>query len=105
VEQKYRLHLGENCRCPKCGTYRVTKLKERDHIDKMHTGILHLFERFSGGSLYHCCFCRLQFYDRRQMRTRLTRPADQPQEPLETKVETAPSPEIAETQPEAKPAA
>jgi hypothetical protein len=31
----------------------------------MHTGFLNLMERLSSGKLYHCRFCRIQFYDRR----------------------------------------
>jgi hypothetical protein len=103
VEQKYRLHLGESCRCPKCGTFRVTKLKERDHIDKMHTGLLHWLEKLAGGNLYHCCFCRVQFHDRRRMRP-LPRAA-QPAEPQDAKPDTAPPTETLESQSEAKPVA
>jgi hypothetical protein len=33
----------------------------------MAGGALNLMERMLGGSLYHCCYCRLQFYDRRRM--------------------------------------
>lgn len=54
-------------RCPNCGTFRITKLKERDKIDPMVGGVLNLLERMAAGNLYHCCFCRLQFYDRRRM--------------------------------------
>jgi hypothetical protein len=104
VERRYRLHLGENCRCPKCGTYRVTKLKERDHIDKMHTGLLQLLEKLAGGRLYHCCFCRLQFYDRRRMRTSAAARATTPPEPIEARSE-APQPETVGSQSTAKPAA
>ena len=57
--------FGSYCRCPECGTYRVTKLKERDKIDRMHGGIFNLLERMGGGSLLHCRYCRVQFYDRR----------------------------------------
>jgi hypothetical protein len=42
----------------------------RDKIDRMSTGFLHFAERLCGGRLYHCCFCRLQFYDRRPMANR-----------------------------------
>jgi hypothetical protein len=63
--RRYRHHLGDSCRCPNCGTYRISKLKVRDKIDKMHTGFLNLVERCLGGSLYHCRFCRIQFFDRR----------------------------------------
>ena len=38
----------------------------------MHTGLLHLLERLAGGALYHCCFCRIQFYDRRVLILPLT---------------------------------
>jgi hypothetical protein len=106
AERRYRLHLGESCRCPKCGTYRVTKLKERDHIDKMHTGFLHLLERLSGGRLYHCCFCRLQFYDRRTMRARTSASAPVPVEaPGEVRSDSAPPSETVESQTTANPAA
>jgi hypothetical protein len=36
----------------------------------MEPGILNLLERIAGGVLYHCCFCRLQFYDRRELAPR-----------------------------------
>ena len=65
VSRRYRYHFGPSCRCPKCGTSRLKKLKDRDQIDPLHTGFLHLLERLAGGVLYHCCFCRIQFYDRR----------------------------------------
>ena len=64
--RRYRLHYGNRCRCPRCGTFRITKLKERDRIDKMETGLLNLFERLMSGKLYHCRYCRIQFYDRRK---------------------------------------
>ena len=71
VPRRYTYHLGEYARCPRCGTYRVTKLKAPDKIDKMFTGPLNLVEKFMGGSLHHCCFCRIQFYDRRKMARRI----------------------------------
>lgn len=61
----FQYHFGPYTRCPKCGTYRVSKLKEPDKIDAMHTGVLNLMERLSGGRLFHCRYCRLQFFDRR----------------------------------------
>lgn len=64
--RSYRNHFGSRCRCPRCGTYRISKLKARDKIDKMETGFLNLIEKWLGGSLYHCRFCRIQFYDRRK---------------------------------------
>ena len=67
VPRRYTYHFGESARCPRCGSYRPTKLRERDKIDKMQFGLLNLAERLAGGRLYHCCFCRLQFYDRRPL--------------------------------------
>jgi hypothetical protein len=67
LPRSYQLHLGKLARCPKCTTYRIVRLKEPDHIDKMHTGLLNLLERMVGGKLYHCRYCRIQFFDRRRM--------------------------------------
>ncbi len=66
VPRRYTYHFGEEARCPNCGTYRVTKLRGVDKIDKMVTGPLNRVEKMMGGNLYHCVFCRLQFYDRRK---------------------------------------
>jgi hypothetical protein len=61
------LHRGKSARCPKCGTYRIVRLKEPDTVDPMHTGPLNLLERMAGGRLHHCRFCRIQFWDRRRL--------------------------------------
>jgi DNA-directed RNA polymerase subunit RPC12/RpoP len=66
VPRAYTYHMGEHARCPKCGTHRVTKLRAPDKIDPMMTGPLNIAERMAGGMLYHCCFCRVQFFDRRK---------------------------------------
>ncbi len=68
--------FGPYARCPRCGTYRLSKLKERDRIDPMNTGFLNLLERMAGGRLFHCRFCRVQFYDRRSRAS--DSPEDQP---------------------------
>jgi hypothetical protein len=44
---------------------RIEKLKKRDLIDPMHWSILIVLEWLLFGKLYHCHFCRIQFYDRR----------------------------------------
>lgn len=72
VLRLFRYHLGPACRCPVCGTYRVRWLKEFDQIDRFHCGFLHLLEHLAGGKLYHCRWCRLQFYDRRQLASELS---------------------------------
>jgi rubrerythrin len=66
--RRYRYHLGPSCRCPVCGSYRVVKLKRPDRIDRMHTGFLNFVEKIVGkNQLFHCRWCRLQFYDRRPL--------------------------------------
>jgi DNA-directed RNA polymerase subunit RPC12/RpoP len=65
VLRRWRHHFGLEVCCPRCGTARVTKLKQADRIDPMQTGFLNFMERLMGGELYHCRFCRVQFYDRR----------------------------------------
>lgn len=72
VSRPFRYHLGPACRCPLCGTYRVVRLKERDHIDRFHHGFLNLLERLAGGKLHHCRWCRMQFYDRRKLASELS---------------------------------
>ena len=67
VPRHYRLHFGPHVRCPRCGTLRLVRLKERDRIDGMQRGLMNLAERLAGGKLYHCKICRLQFYDRRTL--------------------------------------
>jgi hypothetical protein len=68
VPRQYRFHFGPTCRCPVCGTFRVVRLKQPDKIDRMHGGFLNLLERWAGrGRLFHCRWCRLHFYDRREL--------------------------------------
>ncbi|HLH19612.1 MAG TPA: hypothetical protein VKX45_20485 [Bryobacteraceae bacterium] len=68
--RQFTFHLGEFARCPRCGTTRVTKLRGPDKIDPMAPGLLNRVEKMAGGVLHHCCFCRLQFYDRRKLAPR-----------------------------------
>jgi DNA-directed RNA polymerase subunit RPC12/RpoP len=74
VPRPYRLHFGPHVRCPKCGTFRVTRLGEPDMVDRMQRGFLNLLERLFHGNLYHCRFCRVQFYDRRQLVSQTSTP-------------------------------
>jgi DNA-directed RNA polymerase subunit RPC12/RpoP len=53
-------------KCPRCHSVDLTVLKRRDGIDRMQTGVLNLLQKLGGGKLYHCWFCRLQFYDTRK---------------------------------------
>ena len=68
--RRFRYHFGPSCRCPLCGSYRVVRLKQPDKIDRMHGGFLNFLEHVAGkGRLFHCRWCRLQFYDRRGLGT------------------------------------
>ncbi len=65
IARRYTYYLSKEARCPLCGTHRLRVLAERDHIDRMHRHPMSLLQRMMGGRIYHCRFCRLQFYDRR----------------------------------------
>src|SRR5215472_13002902 len=58
--------FGSQCCCPRCGTNFLTRLDNRDPIDRMDRSVWNALARFGGGKLYHCGFCRMQFYDRRR---------------------------------------
>ncbi|MGA2737350.1 MAG: hypothetical protein ABSG65_07845 [Bryobacteraceae bacterium] len=62
----YALYLGDYPRCPRCGTYRLTRLATRDKIDRMHRGLVNFAQYAWGADLYHCRYCRIQFYDVRK---------------------------------------
>jgi hypothetical protein len=53
-------------KCPQCHSVDLTVLRRRDGVDRMRSGIINLFNKVAGGKLYHCWFCRLQFYDVRR---------------------------------------
>ena len=65
--RRYTYHFGPHCRCPECGTFRVTRLKAPDKIDRRLTGFLNYLEKRFGGRLHHCRYCRVQFFDRRML--------------------------------------
>ena len=67
IARRYTYYLGDEARCPLCGTYRLRTLAEPDHIDRMHRNPLNLLQRWLGGRIYHCRYCRVQFYDRRRL--------------------------------------
>ena len=93
IPRRYTFHLGDTVRCPRCGTFRVTKLKGVDKIDKMVTGPLNALEKLAGGKLYHCCFCRVQFYDRRKLAPRTNvQPYPMESEPVEAEPATDTAP-------------
>jgi len=68
IARRYTFRLGKECRCPRCGAYRVARLKRPDRVDPLDTDLLSLWLRLrGGGKLFHCNTCRIQFYDRRPL--------------------------------------
>jgi hypothetical protein len=62
IARRYTYYLDEHTRCPLCGTYRLRALAEKDHIDRMLKTFMNAWHRMRGGRLYHCRYCRVQFY-------------------------------------------
>ena len=62
----YALYKGDYPRCPRCATFRLTRLATRDKIDPMQKGFVNFALKLVGSELYHCRYCRLQFYDTRK---------------------------------------
>ena len=60
-----RLKLARWAKSPRCRFQGVRARRRVDNIDRKRGGIFNLLHRMLGGQLYHCWFCRLQFYDLR----------------------------------------
>src|SRR5436190_22686670 len=57
----------DQVRCPECGTTRLKVFKKIDRIEKVYdTALLNRLRARRGDTIYHCVFCRLQFYDPRK---------------------------------------
>jgi hypothetical protein len=65
-DQWFLFLFGRTSRCPRCGSFRVEKLRGVDHIDPMYKNPLSYMQKWIGGNLHWCPFCRLQFYDIRK---------------------------------------
>jgi hypothetical protein len=59
-------YFGGHAKCPRCGTEDLKKRSKPDKIDKLIKTPISMLQSFAGGYLYHCGFCRIQFYDRRR---------------------------------------
>jgi hypothetical protein len=57
----------------------LKRLGEPDVVDRIQGGVWNLIERLAHGNLYHCRFCRVQFYDRRPLVSRPLEPPSQPE--------------------------
>jgi hypothetical protein len=61
----FYFYLSRHCKCPRCGTEDVEKRTGRDKIDKVIRTPVSMLQGLIGAQLYHCVYCRLQFYDLR----------------------------------------
>jgi hypothetical protein len=62
-QRPFMFYFAERTRCPLCGTERLSRLSRRDGIDPMHWNLFLPLRRICDVRLYHCRFCRIQFYD------------------------------------------
>src|SRR5579864_3639368 len=57
----------DQVRCPLCQTTRLKVLKKLDRIEKLYgNALMNRMRARRGDTLYHCVYCRLQFYDPRK---------------------------------------
>ncbi|MFB3828906.1 MAG: hypothetical protein ACE15B_19220 [Bryobacteraceae bacterium] len=61
--RRYLFYFESRNRCPLCGTEKLRKLNEPDNIDRMHRNLFTLLRPIFRARLFHCRFCRIQFYD------------------------------------------
>jgi hypothetical protein len=60
----------DRVRCPHCRTTRLKVLKKLDRIEKLYGNrFMNRFRARRGDTIYHCVYCRLQFYDPRKPRS------------------------------------
>jgi len=61
--------FGKHAQCPRCGDLEPIRRSNLDTVDSMSYLPFGLFHRLFCGKLYHCLFCRMQFYDSRPLFT------------------------------------
>jgi hypothetical protein len=81
MDQWFLFLFGRTSRCPRCGGYRVDKLRGVDHIDPMYKNPISYMQKWFGANVHWCGACRLQFYDLRERvpySKRMPRPVSTP---------------------------
>lgn len=71
--------FGEFAVCPRCENPVPDRRTRPDRVDSMLNTPIRFLHRIMGGKLYHCVFCRLQFYDVRSLRPRPPKNAVNPE--------------------------
>jgi hypothetical protein len=65
MPREFTLKPTANVQCPRCHTYKVSRRIAPDKIDPIIKSLSSIMQGFLGGRLYHCNYCRIQFYDLR----------------------------------------
>ncbi len=60
-------YFSRDTRCPCCGGAVLERRVKADRVDRQLRNPFRLAQRLLGGTLFHCEFCRVQFYDLRGM--------------------------------------
>jgi hypothetical protein len=60
----YMFYLQDEVQCPRCGTLKLNRLSSPDRIDPMRRNLYNLLRGLVEAQLYHCRYCRIQFYAR-----------------------------------------
>src|SRR5437870_68662 len=64
ARRRFLTAFGRFVRCPQCGSRKnLSKLRSVDKVDRLNKNPLRLLLSIFGAPLYHCTFCRLQFWD------------------------------------------
>src|SRR5437899_935863 len=91
---------GDQVRCPHCKTTRLRVLKKLDRIEKLYGNpLMNRMRANRGDTIYHCVFCRLQFYDPRKPGRQPAPEASSRPEPPSAPEQSEPEPAVIETTP------
>jgi hypothetical protein len=65
VPREFTLKPTALVQCPRCHTHKVSRRIAPDKIDPVIKSFSSVVQGLLGGRLYHCNYCRIQFYDLR----------------------------------------
>ena len=77
----YRFIFSRRTLCPRCGTFRVYRIQQRDPLDSTSRNLLSLIQLVLGAPRNRCPNCRMQYADFRSAVPAL-RSSKEPQNPL-----------------------
>jgi hypothetical protein len=63
--REFTLKPAALVQCPRCHTHKVSRRIAPDKIDPVVKTFSSVVQGLLGGRLYHCNYCRIQFYDLR----------------------------------------